>query len=215
MNSLKFHSHPNLSRTLRLRSSLRIAAVLSLAVLLGACATETPPEAPAVAVRTPAQMLAAVQQAGQGQDERELDVQPLRDNEVEDLRETAAAAARRGDGAAAAAALDKALTIVPKDPAVLQERAEAALLQSEFDRAETDALGAIALGSEVGPWCRRHWETVHQVREHRREVAAAPIKRANEEKLAEQARQLAELDRGIGEAKTKLAACTVPGINRM
>jgi hypothetical protein len=193
----------------------RLLAALCLAVLLGACATETPPETAAVPVRTPAQMLAAVQQAGQGQDERELDVQPLRENEVEDLRETAAAAARRGDGTAAAAALDKALAIVPQDPAVLQERAEAALLQSEFDRAETDALGAIALGSEVGPWCRRHWETVRQVRERRREQAAAPIRRPNEEKLAEQAQQLAALDRGIAEAATRLAACTVPGINRM
>ncbi|GGD35380.1 hypothetical protein [Pseudoxanthomonas indica] len=189
--------------------------VLSLTLLLGACATEAPPESPAVATRTPAQMLAAVQQAGQGQDERELDVQPLRDNEVEDLREMAVAATRRGENDAAAASLDQALAIVPQDPAVLQERAEVALLQSDFDRAEADALRAIALGSEVGPWCRRHWETVHQVRARRHEVAAAPIKRPNEEKLAEQARALADIDRGIGEARDKLAACTVPGINRM
>lgn len=187
---------------------------LSLFVLLGACATEAPPDA-TVAARTPAQMLAAVQQAGQGQDERELTVQPLRDNEVEDLREVAAAALKRGDDAVAASNLDKALAIVPQDPAVLQERAEVALSQADFDRAESDALRAIALGSEVGPWCRRHWETVRQVRERRREVAAAPIKRANEEKLAAQAQQLAELDRGIAGAKDKLAACTVPGINRM
>lgn len=188
---------------------------LPLIALLGACATESPPDAATVAARTPAQMLAAVQQAGQGQDERELNVQPLRDNEVEDLREAAAAALKRGDDAAAVSNLDKALAIVPQDPAVLQERAEAALSQADFDRAESDALRAVALGSGVGPWCRRHWETVRQVRERRREVAAAPIKRANEEKLAAQAQQLAQLDRGIGEAKDKLAACTVPGINRM
>lgn len=194
--------------------SLRIS-ILTAALLLGACATEAPVDTPAVAVRTPAQMLAAVQKAAQGSDERELDVQPLRDNQVEDLRETAAAATRRGDAVAAAAALDQALAIVPDDPAVLQERAEAWLAAGEFDRAESQALKATQLGSAVGPWCRRHWETVRQVRERRRELASAPIKRANQEKLADQARVLAGLDQGIAEAGEKFTACTVPGINRM
>lgn len=190
-------------------------AVVAAVLLMSACASQAPIETPTVVARTPAQMLAAVQKAAHGSDERELDVQPLRDNEVEDLRETAAAATRRGDAAAAAAALDKALAIVPNDPAVQQERAEAALAAGDFDNAEAGALRAVALGSEVGPWCRRHWETVRQVRERKRELAAAPLKRPSEEKLAEQARSLTALDKGIGEANDKFAACTVPGINRM
>lgn len=196
------------------RSTHLRPAVLIGVLLLSACATEAPPEILAVPVRSAAQMLAAVQQAARGNDERELDVQPLRENEVADLRETAAAAMRRGDSAAAASALDRAIVIVPDDPAVLQERAEAALAQGDLARAQSDALRALSLGSAVGPWCRRHWETVRQVRGHDREVAAQPIKRANEEKLAAQARTLAELDRGLAEANDKFAACTVPGVNR-
>lgn len=199
---------------MKMKSPL-LPALLSSALLLGACATEGPADADMAHVRTAAQMLVAVQQAAKGSDERELDVQPLRDSQVEDLREDAAQALRRGDAAAAATALDYALGIVTEDPAVLQERAEVALAQGGFDRAEQWSLQAANLGSAVGPWCRRHWETVRQVRERRREIAAMPPGRANEAKLAEQARQLAEADRGIDEARQRFDACTVPGINRM
>lgn len=188
---------------------------LLLAMSLAACVTEPPVDPAAVAARTPSQMLAAVQQAAKGSDERELDVQPLRDTQVEDLRETAMAALQQGDAKAAANALDKAIELVPEDPAVLQERAEAALALGEFDLAEQLALRANGLGSEVGPWCRRHWETARQVRERRREIAAAPLRRPNEEALAAQARTLADMDRAIADAGQKFDACTVPGINRM
>ena len=189
--------------------------LLSAALLISACATEAPVDADSAHVRTSAQMMAAVQQAAKGNDERELDVQPLRDSQVEDLREDAANALRRGDTAAAAAALDQALAIVAEDPAVLQERAEVALAQGDLERAEAWALQAANLGSAVGPWCRRHWETVRQVRERGREIAAVPPRRANEARLAEQARLLAEADRGVAEARQRFDTCTVPGINRM
>lgn len=193
------------------------AAVLAITtILLASCAIAPPePEPPAVAARTPAQMLAAVHKAAQGGDDRELNVQPLRDPEVEDLRATAGKAMSGGNPAAAAAALDQALGIVADDPAVLQERAEVALAQGEFDRAEQFATRATGLGSAVGPLCRRHWETVRQVRERRRELAAAPLKRPNQAQLDEQAAKLAALDRAIAEAGQQFDTCTVPGINRM
>lgn len=194
----------------------RTAILLCATAVLAACVTTPPePEAPAIAVRTPAQMLAAVHQAAQGGDDRELNVQPLRDPEVEDLRATAGKAMAAGNPAAAAAALDQALGIVADDPAVLQERAEVALAQGESDRAEQFALRATGLGSAVGPLCRRHWETVRQVRAQRRERAAAPLKRPNQAQLDEQAAKLAELDRAIAEAGQQFDTCTVPGINRM
>ena len=56
------------------------------------------------------------------------------------------------------------LLIVADDPAVLQERAEVALLQSDYARAETLSQRALDLGSKVGPLCRRHWATVEQAR---------------------------------------------------
>ncbi len=194
----------------------RTAVLVIAALSLSACVTTPPePEAPAIAVRTASQMLAAVHKAAQGSDDRELDVQPLRDPQVEDLRATAGKAMAGGDPAAAAAALDQALGIVADDPAVLQERAEVALAQGEFDRAERFATRATGLGSAVGPLCRRHWETVRQVRGHRRELAAAPLKRPNQAQLDEQAARLAALDRAIGEAGQQFDTCTVPGINRM
>ena len=144
--------------------SLPAAALLS-ALLLSACATSPPPaEAPASLTQaTPEQMAAAIDAAA-GSGEGELAVQPLRDPMVEDLREQARdarAAARYED---AASALDRALAIVPDDPALLQERAEAALLQRDFARAGQLAERAFALGAQVGPLCRRHWATIEQVR---------------------------------------------------
>ena len=143
---------------------LRFAVPLCV-LLLSACASSPPlAEAPASLTQaTPDQMVAAIDAAA-GSGEGELAVQPLRDPMVEDLREQARdarAAARHED---AASALDKALAIVPDDPALLQERAEAALLQRDFDRAGQLAERAFALGAQVGPLCRRHWATIEQVR---------------------------------------------------
>ena len=95
-----------------------------------------------------------------------------------------------GDTAAAAAALDQALELVPDDPALLQERAEVALLQERYDQAETLARRAFDLGSKVGPLCRRHWATIEQAREARNEPE------------------------NVASARAQREACTVPGVIR-
>lgn len=140
---------------------------LLLAGLLAGCASAPPPPAPAVPApltdATPEQMVAAIRQAA-GDGEGELSVQPLRDSRVEDLRERAAREEAARDYAAAAASLDAALEIVPQDPALLQERAEIALLQGETAIAGELAQRAYALGAQVGPLCRRHWATLQQLR---------------------------------------------------
>jgi len=118
-------------------------------------------------------------------------VQPLRDPQVTDLREKAARARAAGDAATAADALNQALLIVPDDPAVLQERAEVALLEGQYDRAETLARRALELGSKVGPLCRRHWATIEQ----------SALARGQAENAAS--------------AKAQIGACTVPGLKRM
>ncbi|WP_454829443.1 hypothetical protein [Pseudoxanthomonas wuyuanensis] len=166
-------------------------AALGLAALAAGCMTSAPQtQTPALPAVAPEQRLAAIEAAA-GQDDKELAVQPLRDPQVEDLREAAGAALARRDYAAAAEALNQALLVVADDPAVLQERAEVALLQSEFERAETLARRAYDLGSRVGPLCRRHWATVEQSRLARGETENAVS------------------------AQAQIAACTVPGINRM
>ena len=172
----------------------RIFATLAVVLAMSACTTSgtsTVPASSAVPKVAPELRLANVVAAAKGADDRELAVQPLRDPQVQDLREDATAAIAARNYAAAAEALNQALLIAPDDPAILQERAEAALLQSEYERAETLARRAFDLGSKVGPLCRRHWATIEQAR----------------------------LARGLAQdavsAHTQIEACTVAGLNRM
>jgi tetratricopeptide (TPR) repeat protein len=182
---------------------------------LAGCASSPTPEAPAPRdPMTPGQRVAAIHAAA-GDDDRELAVQPLRDPQVEDLRERAQQARAAGDAAAAGDALNQALLLVPEDPAVLQERAEVALLQGDYARAETLAQRAFQLGSQVGPLCRMHWETVHQVRQHELAVLAPLPARHTPEDAARHAARAATMQAAIAEAESRRDACTVPVIERM
>jgi len=165
------------------------AVAASCGLLLAACAPI--PSGPRLPVDdvSPQQRWAAVQEAGKAAD-TELDVQPLRDPQVQDLREQAAQALAAGDLDAAARALDQALQIVAEDPGVLQERAEIALLQRQHDQAESLARRAYDLGSRSGPLCRRHWATIEQSR----------LARQQPENAASAAAQLQN--------------CTIPGVTR-
>ncbi len=169
----------------------RRGVVPVLALALAACATPPPPPpaTPALTSATPQQQVAAVRAAA-GDGEGELAIQPLRDPKVEDLREQAQRLEDQQHYADAAKALDQALEIVPDDPALLQERAEAALLLGDPARAESLARHAFELGSKVGPLCRRHWATV------------------------EQARLLAGDAAGAATAKAQVEQCTVAGVQR-
>ena len=82
------------------------------------------------------------------------------------------------------------LLIVADDPAILQERAEIALLQGDWGRAETLARKAVALGSRTGPLCRRHWATIEQTH-------LARVEKEN-----------------ATSAHAQIEGCTVPGIKR-
>src|SRR5690606_18515545 len=104
--------------------------VAGLCLMIAACASQPPPAQPVVPPLTsasPAQMLELIRAAA-GDGEGELAVQPLRDPMVEDLRGQAEHHMANGDADAAAGALDQALAIVADDPALLQERAEVAVL---------------------------------------------------------------------------------------
>ena len=186
-----------------------------MALVLAGCAAAPPkPTAAPVRPANVAAMYAAVQAAGR-HDERELAVQPLRDPQVEDLRERAAAALARSDLKIAAEDLDQALQIVADDPAVLQERAEVALLANDLENAQTLAQRAIDLGSAAGPLCRRHWETLHQIRRYRLEALPEPDPKATAEAVAAAARRTAALAAQVAEAAAGRDACTVAGFERM
>jgi Flp pilus assembly protein TadD len=168
-------------------SCSRTCGLLLLACLAG-CATQ-PPELPVLTTQTPEQMVAAIRAAA-GDGEDELAVQPLRDPQVEDLRQSAQQLEAQKRYADAAQALDQALAIVSDDPALLQERAEIALLQKDFPGAGKLAERAYGLGSKVGPLCRRHWATIEQVRLVHGDAT------------------------GAADAKTQIAACKVAAPDR-
>jgi tetratricopeptide (TPR) repeat protein len=192
---------------------IRALVATAMAAALAACATAPPASTARTALAdgtTPAQMVAIIRGTAVAAAD-ELDVQPIRDPEVEDLRQQAIAKERAGDMEAAAAALDAALAIVPDDPAVLQERAEAALLLWDFDGAQSRAERALALGGKVGPLCRRHWATVEQVGNARLAdaLAAATAPRAKADALAAAQAAATQARALVARALRERDACTV------
>ncbi len=102
-----------------------------------------------------------------------LEVQPLDDSAVADLRVQAEMAEARGDFAAAELAYSKALGLLPESPGLLQAHAEMLLVLGKLDSAESNAARAYELGPKLGPLCRRSWATVRLARELRGNAAAA------------------------------------------
>jgi tetratricopeptide (TPR) repeat protein len=133
---------------------------IALVLVLSACAT-APAPAPKPGFDASA-AVANVRTAGRAT-EAELDVRPLADPGVRDLREQAAMHEAAGRIDAAAAALDAALAVTPGDPALLQERAEVALLQARWPEALDFARRSHDAGPKVGPLCRRQQELQAQV----------------------------------------------------
>ena len=149
--------------------------ILAAAIALTACGPGGGGQTGGVRRLGPAQMLAQVRAAGEMG--RDLDVQPLRDPQVEDLRATAAAAEQRGDFAAADAALLSALRISAGDPDLTQWRAELALVRRDWAGAEKLAMESFAQGPKLGGLCRRNWTTLQFARESRGDTANAAIAR--------------------------------------
>lgn len=154
---------------------MRRVAALGLAIVLATGCASGPvapvaPEPPAFDV---AAALAAIEQAGASASD-ELVVRPLGNPQVQDLRADAGVLQRQGRHDEAATLLDQALAISPDDPALLQERAEAALWLGDLDTAGRLARQAAELGAGVGPLCRRHWETVAQVAQAREPAGIDP-----------------------------------------
>lgn len=131
---------------------------LSLLALAG-CGSV--PEAPRVAIDSRA-AVAAVRAAGEPTP-NELAVRPLVDPQVVDLQEQAAAHEAAGRFDDAAKAIDAALAVSTNDPALLQARAEIALLQGRLDEALGYAARSHEAGPKVGPLCRRQQEAHVQV----------------------------------------------------
>ena len=150
-------------------------ALLGLCTLLAACSGSTSTGVadarPATRVAGGADLLQQVRSAGEVGDE--LDVQPLRDPRVEDLRAAASQAEARGDYAGASRSLAQAAQFTPEDPDLLQWQAELALVARDWAAAERLATQSWDHGPKLGGLCRRNWTTRALGAEARGDAAAA------------------------------------------
>lgn len=161
---------------------------LAASLLVASCSASTSSglaeSKPSIRPGSPATLLQQVRSAGLIGDE--LDVQPLRDPRVEDLRSQASAAEVRGDYGAATNLLAQAAKYTPEDPDLLQWQAEMALVGKDWSQASLLAKQSWEQGPKLGGLCRRNWTTLQLVAESRGDAAAA------------------------AQAQQRVAACTVP-----
>ncbi|KFL36336.1 tetratricopeptide repeat protein [Arenimonas donghaensis] len=156
--------------------------LLAPVLLLAACASSpagqaTPTSASAdttpSARATPAELVAQVRAAGENG--LELEVQPLRDPQVDDLRARARELEDAGKPKAAFEALAQALEISPEDPELLQWQAELSLLRRSWEQAELLAAKSYEVGPKLGGLCRRNWATIGHARDMRGADEAAEV----------------------------------------
>lgn len=158
------------------RRSYRLPALL-LPLLLAACATVPTPTAVAPEAQpSPAarELVAQVRAAGEAADDA-LDVAPLRDPQLEDLREAAVRLEQLGKYRAASRRVAQALALAPDHPELLQHAAELAIYRKAWDEAVVHAGRSYELGPRLGPLCRRNWATVKIVREAQGQADAAQV----------------------------------------
>jgi Flp pilus assembly protein TadD len=149
-------------------------AATALAVLLAGCSSDGGSRSHASAAPKMAAGNVLLQQVrSAGQLGNELDVQPLRDPQVEDLRAAATAAEARGDWAAVQRVLAQALQLSPNDPDLLQWQAEIALVAHDFARAQQLAQESWERGPKLGGLCRRNWTTLRLAAESRGDATGA------------------------------------------
>lgn len=147
----------------------RMRVVVCFVVLFGATACAPDAALPASSGNLRAElpsahdMLAQVRVAGVAASDG-IDVTPLRDPQVADLRERAGTLEAQSDVAGAAQAIAQALVLVPGDPELLQQAAEYALYQQDWVHAEAFAQQSYERGPKLGSLCRRNWTTLRFAR---------------------------------------------------
>lgn len=130
---------------------MRWIAIAALAALLAACGQPTKPDpAPRVQRDWVAEIGAEAARA-----ESAVDVVPLADPELDDLRARARSESVAGRHAEAEAVWRQAIALRPDDPALWQSLAETLLAQHRWEEAEAAAAKAGELGPRVGALCLR------------------------------------------------------------
>ena len=150
-------------------------AIAALGCLLAGCTGGTTAglaQSPAATRPVPAASLLQQVRAA-GRVGVELDVQPLRDPQVQDFRSVATDAEGRGDFDLARESIDKALKLAPADPDLLQWRAELSLVRRDFSEAQQLAQRSFDIGPKSGGLCRRNWTTIQLAAESRGDQSQA------------------------------------------
>jgi tetratricopeptide (TPR) repeat protein len=134
-------------------------AVLSAAVILGACA------APATVPEDDREVDTRVREPAQ-QDSAGVQVFPLKNPAVEELVAQAHEAERAGRLDDAAVLLERAMRIQPRNPELLQHMAEVHLQKKDYEQALSFSVRSYDIGPRVGEICSRNWRTISVAREH-------------------------------------------------
>ena len=164
----------NLSGGNGLATSNRAFRCAALALIfLAACAGPPPrpaPEAGQAPVSPPAEKPGEEVQQRVREPARQgsagIQVFPLQNPAVRELKAQADKAEAKGDYSEASAVLERALRIEPRDPEILQSMAEIQLHQKDYEQALGFAVRSYDFGSRVGEICSRNWHTISVAREH-------------------------------------------------
>jgi len=154
------------TKTMWVRTSL---AALVFAILAACSAQESPPPKVKVVkrdllmeIRSQAASLAS-----------SVQVEPLADPEVDDLRKRARSEELQRNYDAASATIRQALALRPDDPTLIQWSAELALVRGEYLEAEQGAQRSYELGPKLGEICVRNWLTIKEARSARSDAQGA------------------------------------------
>lgn len=150
-----------------------IAAALS--ALLTACATD---EFPAPQPRRVERDWLSEIRSEAAKVSSAVDVVPLADPAVDDLRRRAFAAIEAGQYQLAEGDLQLAISIRDTDPSLHQSLAEVAIAQRQWAAAESAAQQSYDLGPKIGALCVRNWLTVFATRIERGDAVGAASARA-------------------------------------
>lgn len=148
----------------------RLVCVGALMLAVGGCAwlgfgSEAEPEpAPVAAAPSPPHDWVREIRAAASASASSVEVTPLLDPAVADLRARAQEAEAAGDFKAAAGYLEQATQILDDDPSLWQWRAEIALEHRRWRNAANFAQRSLDLGPRIGTLCVRNWLTLKAAR---------------------------------------------------
>ena len=150
---------------------MRLFLPAMLALALSSCGT--PEKAPPKQAKVVTRDWVGEIRAQAAKLESSVEVAPLADPAVEDLKARARQHEAAKDYPAASKLIEQALQVRAEDPALWQWSAELALERAAWTEAEQRATKAYELGPKLGALCARAWLTIAASRTERKDPASA------------------------------------------